>query len=240
MARQRDGGWWARAILLVCLALLGAAVATAAPRTAPAKGRLLIAARALGDPNFSRAVILLLEYSEDGALGVIVNRPAGIPPSALLPEDDALSRYDGSVYLGGPVGLEMLVLLVRGCERLAETEPVYGDVCYSGSADVLDELASHGATPSRLRMYVGYAGWGAGQLEREIARGDWHVVEARDDRVFSEDPLALWERIVPAPQPIETRVLPPPADYVVALAATSTDRSSRRPRGPSRASAPLR
>jgi putative transcriptional regulator len=219
-----DLGWWTRAVLLVFLALVGAAGATAAPRLAPAKGRLLIAGRALGDANFSHSVILLLEYSEEGALGVIVNRPAGIPPAALLPDVSGLARYEGSVFLGGPVGVERMLLLVRGCDRLAATQSVYGDVCYSGSAEVLDELARTGdAKPERVRMYAGYSGWGGGQLEREIARGDWHVAEARDERVFSEDPFALWERLAPAPEPIETRIRRPPADVVVAL-TTSTDR----------------
>ena len=85
-------------------------------------------------------------------------------------------------------------------------------------------------------MYVGHAGWGGGQLDREIARGDWHVVEARDERVFVEDPQALWERLVPAPQPLETRSAPPETAPALAL-ATSSDRSSRRSPGRSRASA---
>ena len=226
--------------MLVLLALFGVAGATPAPRLAPAKGRLLIAGRALGEASFSQSVILLLEYSEEGALGVIVNRPAGIPPAALLPDVGGLARYDGSVFLGGPVGIERLLFLVRGCDRLAETQPVYGDVCYSGSAELLDELARTGdAKPERLRMYVGYSGWGAGQLEREIARGDWHVAEARDERVFSQDPFVLWERLVPAPEPIETRALPRKSDVEVAL-ATSTDRWSRRRPGRSRASVPRR
>jgi putative transcriptional regulator len=238
-ARQRDrGGHW-RTILFVALVSIGAPDAMGAPPLAPAKGRMLIAGRAIADPNFSHSVILLLEYSADGALGVIVNRPAGIPPSALLPDLSALSRYDGSIYLGGPVGVEMLLLLVRGCDRVEDAETVYGDVCYSGSAKALAELARDGAKRRRLRMYVGYAGWGAGQLDREIARGDWHVAEARDERVFSEDPQTLWEHLAPAPEPIETRVAPPDLPAIV-LAATSTDRSSRRPPDPSRASAPRR
>ena len=211
--RQR-GGWRVRTLALVALTLLAAA-AQAAPQLAPAKGRLLIADRKLGDANFSQSVVLLLEYSPQSALGLIVNRPAGVSPSALLPDVSALAQYDGPVYLGGPVGIEMLVLLVRGCESLAHTERVFDDVCYSGSPELLDHLTGDGATPSRLRFYVGYAGWGPGQLDLEIARGDWHVVEARDERVFSEEPRALWERLVPAPQPLETRAPTPARTRVV-------------------------
>ena len=203
--RQRDGQWFRPAILLVVLALLGAAGAMAASRLAPAKGRLLIAARSLADPNFSRSVVLLLEYSQDGAVGVIVNRPAGVPPSALLPDLSALSRYEGCVYLGGPVAIDMLVLLVRDCDAFDDAQPVFEDVCYGGSAEAARRGDSRGATASRVRMYVGHAGWGAGQLDAEIARGDWHIVEARDERVFIEDPHALWERLVPRRSPLETR-----------------------------------
>jgi putative transcriptional regulator len=200
---RRRGGWRAGIIALGSLVLLAAA-AHAAPQLAPAKGRLLIADRKLSDANFSQAVVLLLEYSQERALGLIVNRPAGVSPSALLPAVSALAQYDGPVYLGGPVGIEMLVLLVRGCEALADTERLFDDVCYSGSPALLDHLTRDGATPSRLRFYVGYAGWGARQLDAEIARGDWHVLEARDERVFTEEPRALWERLAPGPQPLET------------------------------------
>jgi putative transcriptional regulator len=214
-ARRR--AWRARIIALGAFALL-AVVAQAAPALAPAKGRLLIADRKLSDANFAQSVVLLLEYSPERALGLIVNRPAGVSPSALLPGVTALAQYDGPVYLGGPVGIDMLVLLVRGCDALADTERLFDDVCYSGSPGLLDHLTRDGATPGRLRFYVGYAGWGARQLDVEIAHGDWHVLEARDERVFSEEPRALWERLVPGPQPLET--LAPAPSWTRAADAT--------------------
>jgi len=192
---------------LVLLALLGPPRVLAATPLTPAKGRLLIARRELVDPNFSQSIVLLLEYSDEGAIGVIVNRPAGIPPNKLLPDVHELAGYDGPVFLGGPVGLDSLVWLGRGCASLSDVQPVFGEVCYGGSLDALVAFARLAATPERLRLYVGYAGWGAGQLERELAHGDWQVLEAREEQVFMDDPHTLWERMVPAPQPIETRVI---------------------------------
>jgi putative transcriptional regulator len=218
-AKERGARRSVQAIALAVLALCAASGTLAATAVPPAKGRLLIADRGLSDANFAQSVVLLLEYSPERAIGLIVNRPAGITPGTLLPEMSALAQYQGPVYLGGPVGIQMLVLLVRGCESLDDIEPLFDDVCYSGSPELLDHLAHDGATPSRLRLYVGYAGWDAGQLDIEIARGDWHVIEARDERVFSEEPRALWEHLVPAPQPLETLAPAPAGASRAALAA---------------------
>ena len=213
---------------LVVLALLGPTTAIAATPLAPAKGRLLIARRELVDPNFSQTVVLLLEYSAEGSLGVIVNRPAGIQPGKLLPDVKALASYDGPVYLGGPVALDSIVWLGRGCESLEDVERVFGDVCYGGTLEPLVEFARSAATPTRLRLYVGYAGWGAGQLDRELAHGDWHVLEGREERVFMDDPHELWEHLVPPPQPLETRVNDPAGpEHAVAYTFTSNARSGR-------------
>lgn len=202
-----EHGRWRRGMAAAMAAvLLAGAVAVHAAQLPPAQGRLLIAARNLGDPNFSQTVVLLLEYSEAGALGVIVNRPVGISPAALLPEVSGLSAYDGSVFMGGPVAVQSLLLVVRGCASIAEAVPVFEDVCYGG-AELLERVAP-GAKQATVRMYAGYAGWAPGQLDREIARGDWHVTHARVEDVFSSEPLALWEKLLPPPQPIETRVMP--------------------------------
>jgi putative transcriptional regulator len=206
MVRRRGG-------LRMWLAALAAAgllveTATAAP-LAPAQGRLLVARPELTDPNFSHAVVLLLEYSPAGALGVILNRPTGVTPHQLLPNMDALAGYDGPVYLGGPVGIDMLIVLLRGCGAQEDAQAVFADVCYSGSPDLLAQAARSGATPARLRLYVGYAGWAAGQLEVEIARGGWAVLPARTEQVFVENPHTLWQRLVPPPQPLETRAPAP-------------------------------
>jgi putative transcriptional regulator len=195
------------AFVLVLLALFGPPQVLAGTPLALAKGRLLVARRELVDPNFVQSIVLLLEYSAEGALGVIVNRPAGVPPSKLLPDVNELAGYDGPVYLGGPVGLDTLVWVGRGCASLHDVQPVFGEVCYGGSLEALVAFARSAATPERLRLYVGYAGWGAGQLERELAHGDWQVIEAREERVFMDDPHSMWERLVPAPQPLETRVI---------------------------------
>ena len=161
----------------------------------PAKGSFLVAARDLRDPNFERTVVLLVHYDREGAMGLIVNRPTRRVAGELLPELEDLATEDEPIFIGGPVGRFGLLALLQARDAPAEAEHVFEDVYLSGSRDLM--LRSSSASHTRLRVYVGHAGWAPGQLDFEIARGGWHVVPARRELVFAEDSADLWEQLIP-------------------------------------------
>lgn len=188
-------------IVVVLLALIPAGLATAA-ELAPAKGRFLIAAQEMVDPNFEKSIILLLKYGEQGAMGLIVNRPTAVLPEEVIPNVDGLRRYGGPLFFGGPVQVNLVTLLVRDADALAAGEYVLDGVQYSSNADALSALTVQDADASQLRVYAGYAGWSAGQLEGELARGGWHVVPGDAGVVFSDEPEKDWGKLAPLPEPL--------------------------------------
>ena len=154
------------------------------------RGSLLIAAPQLLDPNFRRTVVLIAEHGEEGAMGVILNRPSGMTVSDAAPDLEPLVGSDAAIFAGGPVQPTSGVVLAE----VAETdEPIFGDVVLVPG---LGELADVIDGADRIRVFAGYAGWGPGQLEEEIGRDDWFVDPAQPSDVFSEDPDALWASVL--------------------------------------------
>lgn len=173
------------------------AAAPPEPVERPARGVLLVAAESLRDPNFARSVVLLVDYADDGpALGLVVNRPARLPLAALVPELDAGAGDAPDVYLGGPVGLGRVTLLIRAREAPLEAVPVLAGVYASVSMATLEQLLAGRPAEAHARAFVGHAGWAPGQLQREIGRGDWHLVRAAEEHVFAADGRRLWERLI--------------------------------------------
>ena len=157
------------------------------------RGELLIAAPTLLDPNFARSVVLIADYTEEGAMGVILNRPAGVTVSEAAPDLEPLVGADAPIFSGGPVQPTAGVVL-------AELEPGEGQgpVIFDGIALLpgLEELAEALPAVRRTRIFAGYAGWSPGQLEGEIEREDWIRERALADDVFSEDPEGLWAAVL--------------------------------------------
>ena len=169
----------------------------AGPKARPAKGKMLVSGHGLGDPNFAEAVVLLLAVDEDnGAMGVIVNQPTPIKLGAILPESKPLADRGDRVWRGGPVLPTSLLVLVRAKSPPAGAETVFEDVQMLTSRDaVRRSLAGH--TPrDRLRAYAGHAGWGPGQLEAEIERGDWTLMPGDAATVFSDAPEKVWPKLI--------------------------------------------
>lgn len=164
-------------------ALLAASLAAAAPEVEPrptlARGKLLVANERLVDPNFRETVVLLLEYDADGALGVVINRPTDVKLALLLPDVEELRERSETVFLGGPVGRDRMLLLVRtGGDAPEESQRIFDDVFVTASLDVLRRVIRDPGPRDRFRAFVGFAGWAPRQLDDEIARGDarLHVV----------------------------------------------------------------
>ena len=154
------------------------------------RGMLLLGSPSLIDPNFRRAVVLVGEHGEEeGALGVILNRPTGVTVADAAPTLAPLVPEEELVYAGGPVQPESVLVLAQVDDPAAVDGFVVGDVGFlRGDAD-MDELAR---MTRRARVFAGYAGWSPGQLEAEVGSDDWIVVPARATDVFAGDSRDLW------------------------------------------------
>jgi putative transcriptional regulator len=161
-----------------------------------ATGKLLIANRRLRDPNFAETVILLLEYSQDGAMGVVINRPSTVHLATVLPEMEALKTRTDLVYLGGPVGRDQMLLLARTAKEPKDSKQILGNVYLVPSQEALQQLVANNDSSLTLHAYVGYAGWAPQQLDAEVARGDWHISAADATVVFDTPADQLWQKLI--------------------------------------------
>jgi putative transcriptional regulator len=156
------------------------------------RGHLLVAGPGLFDPNFRRTVILVGEHGEQGAMGVVLNRPSQFPVDEAVPPLSGLGGSDGLVYVGGPVQPEAVVVLAEVDPPEQAAALVFDSIGFlPGDVDA-DGLAELG----RARVYAGYAGWGPGQLEGELAESSWIVEPAEADDVFTDEPAELWSQIL--------------------------------------------
>ena len=162
-----------------------------------APGAFLVASRDLGDPNFARAVILLVRYDEEnGALGLIINRQSDVPLSRVFAElKEAKDRSD-PIYLGGPVETGSVLALLKSDVSLKDTNRVFGDVYLISSKALLEKTLAAGTEADRFHAYLGYAGWAREQLEHEVELGAWHVMPAEAGSVFHSDPDSVWPRLI--------------------------------------------
>lgn len=167
------------------------------PGSAVTKGRLLVATPPLEDPNFDRTVVYMLEHHLEGALGVVLNRPSEEELGEPLERWTDLLTAPATVFHGGPVEIDALIALALSNQPLTEpTEelsPVAGRVA---SADLATDPAFVAGSVSAVRIFCGYAGWGPGQLDGEIAAGAWLVLDAEHDDVFAAEPEVLWRTVL--------------------------------------------
>jgi len=156
------------------------------------RGKLLIASPALIDPNFDRTVVLVTEHSEDGAMGIILNRPAEAPAGELLPALEEIAGAD-PLFIGGPVQPEAVVLLAEFSDPSAAAWLVVADV---GLASAQTDIGELSPAVRRGRFYAGYSGWGPGQLEAEMELDSWIVEPPMPAELFPDDPTSLWTDVL--------------------------------------------
>lgn len=158
-----------------------------------AQGLLLVASPALKDPNFFRAVVLMVQHNDEGALGLVLNRPLETTVSEAWEQvnDDGCS-VEGVLHQGGPC--EGPLMVVHTDHSLSEVE-VRPGLYFSTQRDSVEQLVSMNKCP--MRFFVGYAGWGPGQLEAELEEGAWLAVQAAGDEVFG-DSTQLWGGVIEA------------------------------------------
>ncbi len=164
-------------------------------------GRLLVASPALSDPNFDRAVVLLLDHDDEGTLGVVLNRPTEVGVGDVLEPWAGLAGAPQVVFQGGPVSLDSALGLavVPGESRGDGQSGPLGWRRVHGAIGLVDleappELLA--AELGSLRIFAGYAGWRPGQLEEEVGEGAWYVVESEPGDVSSPDPERLWRSVL--------------------------------------------
>jgi putative transcriptional regulator len=159
-------------------------------------GKLLVASRELGDPNFAKTVVLLLRYDEDGVLGLILNRRTHIPLSQALEGLQAAKDRSDPIYLGGPVETSTVVALLRSPAKLEGAERIFSAVYWISSKTLFEQTISARPDPGVLRVYVGYAGWNREQLRREVKLGSWFIFPADAQTVFNTDPDSMWPQMI--------------------------------------------
>jgi len=182
----------AGALLLLC-----ASVPALSQTDDLAIGKLLVASRDLGDPNFAKTVILLVHYNEDqGAVGLVVNKRTDVPISRVFHDlKEAEGRKD-PVYIGGPVELNSVLALLKSAGKPQGADRVFGDVYLISDKDLLARTLASSAEATVFHTYIGYAGWGTGQLEHEVDLGAWHIISADAATVFHSDPDSVWEHLI--------------------------------------------
>lgn len=163
----------------------------------PLVGQLLVASREMRDPRFAHTVIYMISHDRTGAMGVVVNRAYGTGSLSVLLETMGMQTDSaaGKVRLqyGGPVESQRGIVLHTDDYAGPSTETVADHIAVSFGKDVLEAMAE-GDGPDRSLVVLGYAGWGPGQLEGEIARQDWLTAPADAGLIFSDDPDSVWEK----------------------------------------------
>jgi putative transcriptional regulator len=162
-----------------------------------AVGRLLVASRDLSDPNFAKTVILLVHYSEgQGAVGLVLNKRTDVPISRVFHDLKEAGGRKDPVYIGGPVELNSVLALLKAASKPEGADKVFSDVYLISNKDLLTKTLASSAEATVFHTYIGYAGWGAGQLEHEVDLGAWHIMPADVGTVFHADPDSVWERLI--------------------------------------------
>ena len=156
------------------------------------QGQLLVASPGLFDPNFRRTVVLVTEHTEDGAAGLVLNRPTESEVSDIVPALESLVDDGEPIFMGGPVQPNGVLVLGEFLDPDDAAVPLFGSLGFP-SLDEPDEVVP---LTTRRRIFAGYAGWGSGQLEDELAREDWILEEAQPDDAFTEAPGELWADVL--------------------------------------------
>ncbi len=175
-----------------------ATAVAALPRFGPRlrRGVFLVARPDMLDPNFAQTVVLLVEYGDEGALGIIINRPTEHRLESVLPDMAALKGREDRVYLGGPVAPGQVIVLLRAAGDVEAARHVVDDIYVSASRTPVLRMIERNDPAERFHAFAGHAGWAPGQLESELARGGWRIAEADAEMVFDIDAAEIWPALM--------------------------------------------
>jgi putative transcriptional regulator len=181
------------ALLMVCVCV---AEAQSKRPEDLATGKILVTPRSAADPLFAESVILLVRYDANGALGLMVNRRTTVSISRALREIAGAAGHSEPVFVGGPVELDTVFALARAPQSPEGAKKVFGDVYFIAARPALEKAIGADTSPSNLRIYIGYCGWGPQQLENEVRHGAWHIFSHNEDAAFDAEPSKLWRKLV--------------------------------------------
>jgi putative transcriptional regulator len=159
-------------------------------------GKMLVASRDLPDPNFAKTVVLLVQYDDEGVVGLILNRRSKVPISRLLDDLNGAKDRSDPIYAGGPVGRTDVLALLRSRGKMDDAKHVFGDICLVSSKEVLQKTLASPPETNVVRVYLGYAGWTMEQLEHEVDLGAWYIFPGDAQAVFDPNPDSLWSRLI--------------------------------------------
>jgi putative transcriptional regulator len=168
---------------------------------------LLVARKDMPDPFFRNSVVLVTNATI-APLGVIINKPTDVKLSKALPDEKALASREDKLFFGGPVAADELVFVFRAAKRPEEALPIKDDLYFSTSKALLEKMLAREDPLDGLRVFAGHAGWGPGQLEGEIQRGDWYLAPADAGIVFSAKPEGLWPELYSRTAATKVRYVP--------------------------------
>jgi putative transcriptional regulator len=180
--------------LMTFLATLLALPAFAAETEA--NGVFLVAKRDMPDPRFRESVVLVTQPRQGGPWGVIINKPLAQRLAEVLPHHESLKKSPDVLHYGGPVMPQGLVFLARAPKPPPSSVAVLKGVYFTGDTAWIDRRLEKPGPTRELRVYAGYSGWSAGQLQNEMRRGDWHVVPADAAIIFDLDPARIWPELI--------------------------------------------
>jgi putative transcriptional regulator len=165
-----------------------------------AQGKILVMHRDSPDPLFARSVIVLARYDHASALGLMIHYPSDIPVRRALAGIKGAGKRTDPVFVGGPVELPGVLALLRSHSPMAVstdgTSRVTGNLYLLSSKQSMGAALSEGRKPSDLRIFAGYAGWGPGQLAREVRLNSWYIFNYDETLVFDDHPETLWQRLI--------------------------------------------
>jgi len=159
-------------------------------------GKVLVASRNLGDPNFAKTVILLVRYDAQGVLGLVLNHRTDVPLSRVLDSLKAAKGRSDPVYLGGPLETAAAFALYQSPAKPEGAEHVFGGVYLINSKPLFEQTISAQPKPDVFHVYLGYAGWTQDQLRQEVELGAWFIFPAEAGTVFNADPDSLWPEMI--------------------------------------------
>jgi putative transcriptional regulator len=160
-------------------------------------GKFLVASEKVKDPHFAKTIILLVRYDSLGAVGLIINRPIEKRLLHVLPNVKGIQKALDNFYFGGPVASNQITMIIQSSSKPEESDKVFDDIYISKSLTLLEQIIENRKPDQRFRLYFGHAGWGPGQLESEIARNDWIILNGDPDSLFDKAPDKIWQRLVP-------------------------------------------
>ncbi len=177
--------------------ILAASLSAQSVRTEDiAVGKFLVAHRKLADPNFAESVVLIVHRDKTGTIGLIINQRTRLTLAKIFEDVKGAAGQTDSMYFGGPVEPRGVMALIRTSDAPANSEHVFGDIYLMSRKTQLDKTIATQPDPKHFRAFMGYSGWGIGQLETEMKTGSWFVFPGSPSIVFDPAPKSVWEKLI--------------------------------------------